>query len=125
MKLLLDANLSPAWVPVLVGLGHQVAHWFSIGKMDAPDSEILDWAAREGYTIITKDLDFGTLLTTRGLHWPSVIQLRVEDVSPASLTEVLDLALQRFAPNLEAGALLTVMPDKNRIRLLPIHKTPN
>lgn len=41
MKLLLDMNVSPAWVPVLVADGLQVVPWSSIGRADAPDQERL------------------------------------------------------------------------------------
>ena len=41
MKLLLDMNVSPAWVPVLVADGHQAVPWSSIGRADAPDQERL------------------------------------------------------------------------------------
>jgi predicted nuclease of predicted toxin-antitoxin system len=41
MKLLLDMNLSPAWVPVLQQEGWQTSHWASVGPINAPDTEIM------------------------------------------------------------------------------------
>lgn len=48
MKLLLDMNLSPAWVPYLTAHGWQTEHWHSIGSVDAPDAEIMGWAKERG-----------------------------------------------------------------------------
>jgi predicted nuclease of predicted toxin-antitoxin system len=44
MKLLVDMNLSPLWVPFLSGHGVEAVHWSSVGSPSAPDSEILDFA---------------------------------------------------------------------------------
>jgi len=41
MKLLIDMNLSPAWVPVLKEAGHEALHWSTVGSPSAPDHEIL------------------------------------------------------------------------------------
>lgn len=40
MKLLVDMNLSPRGVGVLVTSGIEAAHWSTLGANDAPDSEI-------------------------------------------------------------------------------------
>jgi len=41
MKLLVDMNLSPRWVGVLVGAGFQATHWTVLGVANTPDSEIM------------------------------------------------------------------------------------
>jgi predicted nuclease of predicted toxin-antitoxin system len=45
MKILIDMNLSPLWVPFLSDRGVEALHWSSVGKPDAADSEILGYAA--------------------------------------------------------------------------------
>ena len=62
MKILIDMNLSPAWVSVLEDAGHTASHWSAIGSMNAPDREILSWAKMNGYVLFTHDLDFGAIL---------------------------------------------------------------
>lgn len=62
MKILLDMNLSPLWIPVLAEAGIEAIHWSSVGDPGATDSTILNWAALNQYVIFTHDLDFGTLL---------------------------------------------------------------
>jgi len=41
MKILIDMNLSPAWVRVLEEAGHSAIHWSTIGSLNAPDREVL------------------------------------------------------------------------------------
>jgi predicted nuclease of predicted toxin-antitoxin system len=48
MKLLIDMNLSPDWVPVLHKAGFETTHWSDIGDPCAPDNEILKWARTKG-----------------------------------------------------------------------------
>ena len=49
MKLLIDMNLSPRWVDVLVNAGIEAAHWSAIGAYSAPDSEIMAYAKANDY----------------------------------------------------------------------------
>lgn len=63
MKLIVDMNLSPRWIGFLTGAGVQAVHWSTIGRRNAPDSEIMAYAATHGYVVLTHDLDFSA---TRG-----------------------------------------------------------
>lgn len=47
MKLLLDANLSPALVEPLAAAGHEVVHVTDLGLLMATDEIIFDRAARD------------------------------------------------------------------------------
>jgi|SRR5579859_1272517 len=85
MKVLIDMNLSPLWVPFLEKNGIEAAHWSTISKPSAPDSQILDYAAANGFVVFTHDLDFGILLAARKSKGPSVIQVRTQDVLPAAI----------------------------------------
>jgi hypothetical protein len=71
MKILVDMNLSPAWVPFLNGRGFQASHWSGVGAASAPDAEILEYAETHGFVLFTHDLDFGMLLAARGAKAPS------------------------------------------------------
>ena len=84
MKLVVDMNLSSEWVPVLQRAGHDVLHWSTVGDVRAKDAEIMAWANQAGRTVLTHDLDFGTVLAlTRGTG-PSVVQVRTQDVTPTA-----------------------------------------
>ena len=41
MKLLVDMNLSPRWVPVLIDAGFEAVHWSIVGAFDATDVHIM------------------------------------------------------------------------------------
>jgi predicted nuclease of predicted toxin-antitoxin system len=120
MKILIDMNLSPTWVPFLVNHGIEAIHWSTIGESSAPDWQIFDYAASDKLVVFTHDLDFGTLLAARKTRGPSVIQIRAQDVLPSAIGDIVLRAIDAGRDHLEAGAIVTVEPARNRIRLLPI-----
>ncbi len=122
MKILLDMNLSPKWVPVLLEAGFDSVHWSSVGKPDALDSEILVWAKKNGYIVFTHDLDFGDILAATNADAPSVIQIRVQNLDPVYLGKSVVAALVQFRAQLETGALIVIDANKVRARILPIRR---
>ncbi len=120
MKILLDVNLSPLWVQFLETNGIESVHWTAIGRCDAPDSEILSYAAAKGLVVFTHDLDFGALLARSNALRPSVLQIRCQDVLPAAIGEIVLRAIELATSHLETGALVTVEQGRSRIRILPI-----
>jgi predicted nuclease of predicted toxin-antitoxin system len=122
MKILIDMNLSPAWVAVLEEAGHTASHWSNIGALNAPDREVLLWAKANDYVLFTHDLDFGSILAVTEAEGPSVIQIRAQDLSPDHAKNLLLNILNRFAENLLRGALISVDEEKSRVRLLPLRR---
>lgn len=120
MKLLIDMNLSPQWVSVLENAGWESVHWSFIGRPDASDKEILDYATSHGYVIFTHDLDFGAILAATNAEYPSVIQVRTQDVTTDHLSHLVVSALNQFKKHLDAGALITIDAKKFRARILPL-----
>lgn len=120
MKILIDMNLSPKWAPFFAEYGIDAAHWSTIGDPTASDSQILDYAYTHGFVVFTHDLDFGALLAARKSRGPSVIQVRTQDLLPMAIGTIVLRAIQVSQTYLESGALITVEPAQNRIRLLPI-----
>jgi predicted nuclease of predicted toxin-antitoxin system len=80
----------------------------------------MDYASAYGLVIFTHDLDFGALLANRKTRQPSVIQVRTQDFLPTAIGLMVARALSASRSHLEAGALVTVDPNRHRIRLLPI-----
>ena len=113
-------NLSPEWVVFLHQAGKQAEHWSTIGNPSAPDSEIFQWASEHGYIVLTCDLGFGSRLANSRLQGPSVVQFRVEDVSPDALGNQLIEALNDHVSDLEEGAIITIDENGPRVRNLPI-----
>lgn len=120
MKILIDMNLSPAWVEVLQEAGHAAVHWSQVGPANAPDEEILRWARISEYIIFTHDLDFGALLASSGGSCPSVLQVRAEDVSPSALLPLVISGLAKFEQDLKTGAIISIDKAKARARVLPL-----
>ncbi len=120
MKILIDMNLSPAWVSVLKEAGHAAIHWSTIGTPNAPDREILGWAKAQGHVLFTHDLDIGAILAATSADAPSVIQIRTQDVTPDQAKNLLLSALRRFVKDLDQGALISIDEEKSRVRLLPL-----
>jgi len=122
MKILIDMNLSPAWVSVFEEAGHTAFHWSIIGLLNAPDREVLSWAKANGYVLFTHDLDFGAILAVTDAEGPSVIQIRGQDISPDHAKYLLLNTLNKFADNLLQGVLISVDEEKSRVRLLPLRR---
>ena len=120
MKLLVDMNLSPNWVPALIQEGWEAVHWVTVGAHSAPDHEILNWARENEYVLFTHDLDFGALLAASETEAPSVVQIRTQDVNPQHIKELVFGVLRQFQNHIEKGALITVDEDKSRVRILPL-----
>jgi len=120
MKLLLDMNLSPRWIALLKDNGFEALHWSTVGQATARDSEIMAWAATNGYVVVTHDLDFSAILAATQGEAPSVVQIRAEDVSPDVVGIKIVKALHQMESELEAGALLSIDEKTARLRLLPL-----
>jgi len=122
MKLLIDMNLSPDWVKVFEKYNIEAVHWSNIGDPRARDTVIMEWARTNEYIVFTHDLDFGSMLAVTGAETPSVIQVRTQDVLPASIETLIISALRQFESELEQGALVTVDQAQSRVRILPIRR---
>ncbi len=105
MKILIDMNLSPEWVDEFSSHGIEAVHWTSVGKFDAPDVVLMDWARMNGHIVFTHDLDFGTALALTNAEKPSVIQVRTQDVTVNHLKSMVIKTLLEHAGLLEEGAL--------------------
>jgi predicted nuclease of predicted toxin-antitoxin system len=122
MKLLIDMNLSPDWSEVFIKQGWQAVHWSSVGDPRATDQVIMDWARTNSYVVFTHDLDFGTLLALTYARGPSVIQVRAQDIMPATLGDRVVSIVRQYESILERGVLITIDETKARVRILPIQE---
>jgi len=76
LKLLFDQNLSPRLVDQISDLFPDSSHVSLVGLSRGMDDEVWDYALANGYAIVTRDADFGDLVTVRGFP-PKVIWLRL------------------------------------------------
>ena len=120
MKLLVDMNLSPRWVELLRGAGFETIHWAEVGAVNAPDTEIMEYARVNAQVVLTHDLDFGSILAATQGKEPSVVQIRSQDVTPETIGAQVIAALTQMRSELQSGALMTVDPKRTRLRVLPL-----
>lgn len=119
VRLLVDVNLSPEWIPELERHGYDAVHWSTVGDPRATDVMIMAWACDRGYVVFTHDLDFGTILALTHAEGPSVLQVRGQDIFPDDIGPVVIAALRQHEQALAAGAIVVVDRRKSRVRVLP------
>jgi predicted nuclease of predicted toxin-antitoxin system len=122
MKLLIDMNLSPDWVPILRTVGIEAIHWSTIGDPRAPDRTIFSWVKENRFAAFTNDLDFGAILAATQAEAPSVIQILGQDILSENMSTPVIEALRQFEPLLETGALAIVNFNRAKVRISPIAK---
>ena len=88
MKLLLDENLSYRLVARLAAAFPGTASVDQVGLRGRPDTAIWDYAARQGFVVVSKDDDFRQLSFFRG-HPPKVIWLVVGNAGTDLIAELL------------------------------------
>lgn len=120
MKLLIDMNLSPAWVQFLAENDLQSVHWSSIGKANDSDMVIFEHARDNNLIVFTHDLDFGTILAATNANAPSVFQIRSQNLLPDAIGRVVIKCLHEYQSFLAAGCLITLFDNKSKIRILPL-----
>jgi predicted nuclease of predicted toxin-antitoxin system len=120
VKILIDMNLSPGWVPLLQQHGWSAVHWSTIGDPRAADQDIMAWALANSHAVFTHDLDFGTVLALTHATGPSVLQIRGQDVMPDHMGPLVIAALRQHESYLAAGALVVIDSSRCRVRVLPL-----
>ena len=121
MKLLIDMNLSPLWERVLKDTGWEAVHWSRIGDPSASDKEIMAWARTNEHVVFTHDLDFGAILAATAAKCPSVVQIRIQDVNPHHIRDLVVSTIGQFQKHLENGAIISIDENKARVRILPVN----
>jgi predicted nuclease of predicted toxin-antitoxin system len=121
MRLLVDENLSNRVALRLTAGGQDAVHVTDVGLGNTDDHVILDWAAVHDRTIVTSDTDFGALLAVAGAMRPSVVLLRSSDhLTPDQQADLLQAALPLVDADVTNGAVVSLTPERIRIRRLPI-----
>jgi predicted nuclease of predicted toxin-antitoxin system len=120
IKIVVDMNLSPEWVPVLIREGWESVHWSTVGSQRAPDNEIMAWAVAHRHIVFTHDLDFGATLALTRATGPSVLQLRGQRVLPEDVASLVVAAIRRYEREVTAGALVVIEEGRSRVRVLPL-----
>ncbi len=122
MKILIDMNLSPTWVDFFDESGIISVHWSRIGKANDPDTVIFEYARQNDFIVFTNDLDFGTILAATNARFPSVFQLKSQELLPQFIGKQVIMCLINNQHYLLEGSLITFDTIKTRLRILPLHQ---
>jgi predicted nuclease of predicted toxin-antitoxin system len=121
MRILIDMNLTPRWVPFLRQYGHEAVHWSTLGPVSAMDREICQYARLHGFALMTNDLDFPQILAHTKDASPSIILVRGEPLVPEVRGPALLSALESCREAILSGAIVTLdCSAQPRARVLPL-----
>lgn len=120
MKLLLDQGLPRSTAYRLREAGLDAVHVGEIGYATADDAAIMSKGREEGRVIVTLDADFHALLALSAAKFPSVIRIRIEGLRGHEMAQLIQQLLINYADALPLGTVLTVQPDRVRLRRLPL-----
>jgi predicted nuclease of predicted toxin-antitoxin system len=95
-------------------------HVSEVGLERAEDSEILDFAQRDGRTCITLDHDFHLHLAISRAGTPSVILLRVQGLAAEGQAQLIRSVYEVCADAVAEGAAVSADESSIRIRRLPL-----
>ena len=87
-RLLFDENLAAALVLALSDLYRRSAHVTAVGLATGRDKAIWDYAAANGFVLVTKDEDFHRLSVLLGAP-PKVIWIRLGNCSTTDIARLL------------------------------------
>lgn len=113
MKLLIDAQLSPAiaaWVNRTFNEIEAVSVQ-SLGLRDATDVEIFETAKKIDAIVVSKDDDFKRLIEKSGAP-PKLIWITCGNTSNARMREILSSVLIKTKEMLESGEDIVEISDK-------------
>jgi predicted nuclease of predicted toxin-antitoxin system len=113
VKILLDACVGGGVLQALREDGHDIV-WAGEWTEDPGDEEILQRAYREGRILITLDKDFGELAVVRGMPHCGIV--RLVGLSAKKQAAICGETVVRYAQELRVGGIVTVEPDRVRIR---------
>lgn len=97
----------------LFDLGHQV-DWSGNWPKDPGDQAILEIAHTQRRILITLDKDFGELAIRNGMSHAGII--RLSGFRASQMAGVIHHLLQTYEKDLHSGAIITVTPERIRIR---------
>ena len=123
VRFLLDMGLARTTARLLRSQGHDAVHLRDQGLQRLNDDDIIEKARIEERVILTHDLDFGRIIALSQGRLPSVVTFRLSNMQPSQVNHYLAQVLDRFAEQLETGALVSVSDRSIRVRPLPIDRT--
>lgn len=111
--ILLDTCVWGGVLPLLIDFGHSVV-WSGSWPKDPGDVEILATAHTQRRILVTLDKDFGELAILRGLPHSGIV--RLIGFRAGQMANAIHHIVETYHSELLAGAIVTVDPERVRIR---------
>lgn len=102
---LVDAQLPPALARMLTARGHEAEHVADIGRGDATDRELWQYAIEHDAALITKDEDFSDMVLLSESA-PAVVWIRVGNTRRSALLEWFVPLVDQIVEMVESGQQL-------------------
>ena len=109
----LDSCVWGGALPSLGNLGHDVV-WSGAWSQDPGDSAILAAAHSQRRILVTLDKDFGELAIVKGLRHSGIV--RLTGFKATQMAQAIHHVVTCYQQELLAGAIITVDPERIRIR---------
>lgn len=110
--------ISPKTAKFLKSLGYECHHVSEFKMEKADDESIVKFAKSNGYTIITEDLDFGAILAYTKEMEPSIIIMRVGNLTTNQINQLMAKVLPTIMDM--KNCIIVIERTKIRIKKLPI-----
>jgi len=115
-------GISPRRDAFLRDQGVEAVHLSEIGLDRLSDDKVLEKAQREGYVVLTHDLDFAELVALSGAELPSVVIFRLRNMRPDNVNRYLEVLVTEHQKPLDQGAIFSISEGRIRVRNLPIEE---
>jgi len=122
VRFMADMGISPRSVAFLRDRGVEAVHLSEIGLDRLSDDKVLEKAQREGYVVLTHDLDFAELVALSGAELPSVVIFRLRNMRPDNVNRYLEVLVTEHQKPLDQGAIFSISEGRIRVRNLPIEE---
>jgi len=116
VKFKIDENLPIEFVDLLIIAGHQALTVDEQHLQGKADPVIIDTCAKEGYILVTLDLDFADIRTYPPTQYPGLMVLRVIRQDKRHLIEVFQRTIPLLMREPIEGRLWIIEEARVRIR---------
>jgi predicted nuclease of predicted toxin-antitoxin system len=110
MKFLIDRTLSPEWAELLAESGFDAAQWSSLLPAGATADEVLDYAAKNGWAVLTGMQDGDAVTSHEHEGSPVVVRIEAPDLSASVIGMDVIAALDELEADPPSGGVTRVRP---------------
>lgn len=114
MKFLLDMGITPKGVGLLRSLHHLAHRCGEFGLATALDKDLVEFARKNGFTLVTTDKRFGDIVMLSGRGEPGVVILRLGNATFAEMLRALERLMESCTEIQIKRSITTIEPHKLR-----------